>query len=186
LAATAAEGSRYSAGDTKGVAVYEYLLFGHLFSVIVGIGNTAMNPIYGTFAKNREGPGGLAITEANYRAGRVGEFFIYAIPVFGILLVIEHPGIGFGHQFVWLSIVLYVVALGIATGILFPSVKRMIELQKELVSMGPPPEGAAPSGPPPQVAELERLGKTVGTAGGTLHVLATLLIILMVWQPGYP
>lgn len=174
--------------------MYKYLLFGHLFSVIVGIGNTAMNPVYGTFAKNRQGPGGLAVTEANYRAGRVGEWFIYAIPVFGILMVIDSEAWDFGMTWIWLSIVLYVVALGLATGILFPTVKRMIVLQQELVAMGPPPErvpsenpppeNRAPSGPPPQVEELERLGKTVGTAGGALHVLATVLIILMVWKPG--
>ena len=164
--------------------MYELLLFLHLFSVIVGIGNTAMNPVYGVFAKNHPGPGGLAVSEANHKAGRIGEFFIYAIPVFGILLVLEREAYEFGQTWIWLAIVLYVIALGIATGILFPTSKRMIELQRELVAMGPPPADAPAGGPPPQVAELDRLGKTVGMAGSLLHVIATVLIILMVWKPG--
>lgn len=164
--------------------MYELWLFLHLLSVIVGIGNTAMNPVYGVFAKNHPGPGGLAVSEANYKAGSIGEYFIYAIPIFGILLVIEVDGFEFGDTWIWLALVLYAVALGIAKGILFPTAKRMIDLQRELVAMGPPPEGAPAGGPPPQVGELERLGKTVGMAGSLLHVIATVLIILMVWKPG--
>ena len=165
--------------------MYKYLFFGHLFSVIVGIGNTAMNPVYGTFAKNRQGPGGLAVTEANYKAGRIGEWFIYLIPVFGIAMVLESEAWDFDQTWVWLALLTYAVALAIATGVLFPTVKKMIVLQEELVAMGPPPGDAPPSGgPPAQVAELEKLGSKVGAFGGTLHVLATILLILMVWKPG--
>ena len=166
---------------------YELLKFLHLLAVVVGIGNTAMNPVYGTFAKNNPGPGGLAVTEANYKAGRIGEWFIYAIPIFGILLVLHDDGPGeWGDTWVWLSIVLYVIALGIATGILFPSHKKMIGLQRELEAMGPPPAGVADTatGPPPQVAELDRLGNRLAQFGGLLHVIATVLILLMVWKPG--
>ena len=164
--------------------MYKFLLFCHLFAVIVGIGNTAMNPVYGTFAKNRQGPGGLAVTEANFKAGHIGEYFIYAIPVFGILLVLESGAWDFDQTWIWLSITLYVIALGIVHGALFPRVRRMIALQHELVAMGPPPEGAPAGGPPPQVAELEQLGGMVGAFGGSLHVIATVLIVLMVWKPG--
>jgi hypothetical protein len=169
------------------VTSYELLKFLHLLAVVVGIGNTAMNPVYGTFAKNRPGPGGLAVTEANYKAAKVGEWFIYAIPIFGILLVLHDDGPGeWGDTWVWLSILLYVIALGIAHGVLFRSHKRMIVLQQELESMGPPPAGVADTatGPPPQVAELDRLGNRLAQFGGLLHVIATVLILLMVWKPG--
>jgi hypothetical protein len=164
--------------------VYKYLLFGHLLCVIVGIGNTAMNPVYGTFAKNRQGPGGLAVTEANFKAGHVGEWFIYGIPVFGILMVLDNKGIDFDQTWIWLTLLLYVIALGIVHGALFPRVRRMITLQQELVAMGPPPEGAPAGGPPPQVGELETLGGQVGAMGGTLHLIAVVLLVLMVWKPG--
>jgi uncharacterized membrane protein len=165
--------------------MYKYLVFGHLFCVIVGIGNTAMNPLYGAFAKNRQGPGGLAVSEANFKAAHIGEYFIYAIPVFGILMVINDKGFAdFDQTWIWLSLLLYVIAVGIVHGALFPRIRRMITLQEELVAMGPPPEGAPAGGPPPQVAELEELGSQVGAAGGSLHVIATVLVILMVWKPG--
>jgi hypothetical protein len=164
--------------------VYKWLYFGHLLSVIVGIGNTAMNPVYGTFAKNRQGPGGLAVTEANFKAGSIGEYFIYAIPVFGILMVLDSEGIDFDQTWIWLTILLYVIALGIVHGAVRPQIKRMIKLQEELVAMGPPPAGAPAGGPPPQVAELESAGKQVGTMGATLHLIAVAIIVLMVWKPG--
>lgn len=169
----------------RSVTRYELLKILHLIAVVVGIGNTAMNPVYGAFAKNNPGPAGLGVTEANYKAGRVGEWFIYAIPVFGILLVLDGPW-DFDETWVWLSILLYVIALGIATAILFPSHKKMIGLQRELEAMGPPPAGVADSatGPPPQVVELDRLGNRLAQFGGLLHVLATILIVLMVWKPG--
>jgi hypothetical protein len=79
---------------------------------------------------------------------------------------------------------LYVTAVGIVHGIMVPNVKKMIELQRELVSMGPPPAGAPAGGPPPQVAEVERRGKTLGTFGPMLNVIAAVIIFLMVWKPG--
>jgi hypothetical protein len=59
-----------------------------------------------------------------------------------------------------------------------------IELQRELVSMCPPPAGAPAGGPPPQVAEVERRGKTLGTFGPMLNVIAAVIIFMMVWKPG--
>ena len=44
--------------------------------------------------------------------------------------------------------------------------------------------GAAPAGPPPQVAELERLGQQQGIASTILHLFSIALISLMVWKPG--
>jgi uncharacterized membrane protein len=159
------------------------LLFLHLTCVVVGIGGVMLNGVYGLQAKARPGPGGLAITEANHKASTIAEYFVYGIPVFGALLVQRVDGWDFSQTWVWLALLLYVIALGIVHGIMVPNVKKMIELQRELVSMGPP-AGAPAGGPPPQVAELERRGKTLGTFGPMLNVIATVIIILMVWKPG--
>jgi hypothetical protein len=52
--------------------------------------------------------------------------------------------------------------------------------------MGPPPAGAAPSGPPPQVAVMEALGQRLAMGGMFLNVLLVVLVALMVWKPGFP
>jgi uncharacterized membrane protein len=163
---------------------YKLLLVLHLTCVVVGIGGVMLNGVYGLQAKARPGPGGLAITEANHTASTIAEYFVYGIPVFGILMVLKFDAWKFSQTWVWLSILLYVTALGIVHGIMVPNVKKMIELQKELVSMGPP-SGAPTGGPPPQVGELERRGKTLATFGPMLNIIAVAIIILMVTKPGF-
>jgi uncharacterized membrane protein len=163
--------------------MYELLLFLHLLSVVIGFGTVFLNGIYGVQAKNRQGSDGLAISEANYRVSDVAEWFIYATPVFGILMVVESEAVDWGETWIWLSLVLYVVALGISHGMLRPNVKRMLALQRELVDLAPPPAGTG-GGPPAQAGELEQRGKTVATAGGILNVLLVILLALMVWKPG--
>ena len=51
----------------------------------------------------------------------------------------------------------------------------------EMVAAGPPQ-----GGPPPQVAEMQALGKRVGAAGATLDVMVVVILVLMVFKPGAP
>jgi hypothetical protein len=71
----------------------------------------------------------------------------------------------FGQTWIWLSIVLYVIALGISHGVMVPNGKKML---------------AGPSGP----EEAAALGKKLAAGGMTLDLLAVVLIVLMVWKPG--
>jgi uncharacterized membrane protein len=160
------------------------LLLLHIICVVVGIGSLSLNGVYGLQAKARQGPAGLGITEANEKASGIAEKFVYGIPVFGILLVLRVDGYDFDQTWIWLSMLLYAIAIGISHGVMIPNVKKMIELQRELVSMGPPPAGASAGGPPPQVAQLETHGKALGTFGPLLNLIAVTIIILMIWKPG--
>jgi uncharacterized membrane protein len=181
---------------------YNVVLVLHILSVVVGIGAVILTGLYGAEAKKRPGPEGLAVAEANLRVSTVAEWVIYTIPVFGIALVFmsETGGVrvyDFDQTWIWLSIVVYVVALGISHSVVFPTAKRMNQLMRELVAMGPPPgagaaAGAATAGPPPgaggpppQVAELAALGKKIGAGSTALHVLTVVLIGLMVFKPGF-
>ena len=44
----------------------------------------------------------------------------------------------FSQTWVWLAIVLFVIALGISHGVMVPAVKRMGALMREMVAAGPP------------------------------------------------
>ncbi len=77
------------------------------------------------------------------------------------------------------SIVMYVIALGVAHGVLIPNGKRMIELQREMAA-GPPPAG----GPPPQVAQMEAAGKKLAAGGMTNNLLLVAILVMMIWKPG--
>lgn len=185
---------------------YKIVLTLHILSVVVGIGAVMLNGLYGAQAKARKGPEGLAVAEANFKVSMVAEKVIYLIPLFGIGLVFMSKTDGvqvydWDQTWVWLSILLYVVALGISHGVVVPTAKRMQVLMRELNAMGPPPgaggpgghPGEAPAGgpppgaggPPPQVVELEALGKKIGAGGMTLNLLTVVLIALMVFKPGF-
>ena len=92
------------------------------------------------------------MSEANFAVSNIGEKFIYAIPVFGILLVLasDKPW-KFSQTWIWLALLLYVVAIGISHAILIPGHKKINALLAEM-EQGPPPAG----GPPPQAVELRR------------------------------
>jgi uncharacterized membrane protein len=163
--------------------LYKIVLIAHILVVIVGIGTVFLNGIYGAESKKRPGPGGLAIHQANFRVSMIAENFIYAIFVLGIALVLLSDGQWtFSQTWVWLSIVLFVVSLGVSHGVLLPRVRRMTALMEEMAAAGPP--SGVPAGPPPQVGMIEALGKQVGAASGVLHLMTLALLTLMVFKPG--
>jgi hypothetical protein len=165
-------------------ALYGLLLLLHIVCSIVGFGAVVLNGVYGAESKKRPGPGGLAIGQANLAVSKIGEYFIYAVFVFGILLVLvaEEGSIEWGDTWVWLSILLYVIGIGVSHGFQQPNARRMVALAEELVSAGPPPEGA--QGPPPQVAEMEATGKKLAVGGATLNLILLVILYLMVFKPG--
>jgi uncharacterized membrane protein len=160
--------------------LYKLLLVLHILTVIFGLGTVSLNALYGREARVRRGPGGLAITEANEFVSHVATYIIYLIPVTGILLVLASDDVwDFSQTWIWLALVLYVMALGISHGVMRPTQLKMIATMKEMEA-GPPPAG----GPPPQAAVMEQLGKRLGTFGPILTVLLIALVSLMIWKPG--
>jgi uncharacterized membrane protein len=160
---------------------YKALLVLHIVLVIVGFGGVVLNGVYGAQAKKRGGSEGLAITEANlFVSTKVAEICIYLVPIVGFALVGASDGAWtFSQTWIWLSLVLYVVGLGISHAMILPSAKRLVALQQELV-------GAAPSagGPPPQVAQMEACEKRLALASTINHVILLVIIVLMVYKTG--
>ena len=164
---------------------YKLVLTLHILAVIIGLGTVFLNAIYGAQAKSRRGPDGLAIAQANLKVTEIAQYVIYTIPIFGIALVFMSKTDGieifkFSQTWVWLSLVLYIVALGLSHGLLLPAVKRMQVLMAEVIAGGPPA-----GGPPPQAAEMEQLGKRIAPVGAVLNLLVIVIVGLMVFKPGY-
>jgi len=164
--------------------LYRLVLVLHILCAVVGFGGVLLNGLYAAQAKARKGPEGLAISQANFFVSKVAQYFIYAVFVFGILLVaFSDDAWDFADTWVWLSMLLYVVALGLSHGLLRPTVERIIGLQEQLVAMGSPPAGAT-GGPPPQVAQLEEQGKRAGTVAAALQLIFVVILVMMVFKPG--
>jgi uncharacterized membrane protein len=165
-----------------GSDAYKIVLVLHILCAIIGFGAVFFDGIYGAQSAQYKGPEGLAISRANLLVSRVGEYFIYAVFVLGILLVLIGDNVfDFGQTWIWLSMLLFLVAIGLSHGILWPSARRMIVLMEEM-NAGPPPAG----GPPPQAAEMEQLGKKLAVVGPVLNVMMVVILILMVFKPGGP
>lgn len=159
--------------------LYKFFLVCHILVAIVGLGGVMLNGLYGAQAKKRPGPNGRAIAEANSAVGNVAEYFIYAIPLFGFALIgVSDKFWKFSQTWIWLSLLLYVIALGIAHGVLRPTAKKMQGLMLEM-EQAPPPQG----GPPPQVAQMQALGQRMAAAGTTNSVIVVVILFLMVWKP---
>jgi hypothetical protein len=161
--------------------IFKFLLVLHILSAIVGIGAVMLNGLYAAQTQKRPGPSGRAIFEANFYVSQIAEYVIYAVPVFGILLVLASDGaIKFSNTFVWLSLLLFAIALGISHGVMVPGSRRILGLMNEM-EQAPPPAGGAP----PQVAEISEIGKRLGIGGASLNILATVILFLMIWKPGF-
>jgi uncharacterized membrane protein len=155
----------------------------HILCAIIGFGAVTLNGVYGAQIRARAGGEAAAIGHAVYRVSTVADYFIYAVFVLGLALVgLGHNAFNFGQTWIWLSMVLFVIGLGLSHGALRPRVRRMNALMDELA--------AAPAGtggaPPPQAAQLEALGKQVAAIEATLHVVLVVILVFMVFKPGGP
>src|SRR5439155_26573064 len=140
---------------------YKLLLVIQILGAIVGFGVRTLGGLFGLESKKRQGAEGLAVFQAYEHIAIVyAEKVVYSVPVWGILLVLSSDKVWkFSQTWVWLALLIYLCAIGFVHAVHLPNLHRMEDLQKELVAMGPPPAGAAPSGPPPQVHELEARGQ---------------------------
>lgn len=167
--------------------LYELVLFLHIFAAIAGFGSTFVWPVLSVMTR-KSGDMVLAaqVGKLSEEAGRRFEPFILANGVFGLLLVIfgatADPAYwSFSDTWITIAMTLYIAALVLSLGFHIPNLKAMAGLQQELIDGVP---GGA-SGPPPQVAELEARGKKAAMFGGILHLAFFLILLDMVFKPGY-
>jgi uncharacterized membrane protein len=165
---------------------YKFVLVLHILCAIVGFGAVFLNGVYGAQMKQRLQSGRVAeaigIYEANEFVTKIGQYFIYAVFIFGFaVLGLSDSVWKFSQTWVWLSVVIYLVAIGLSHGVLMPAVKRMGVLMYEMAA-APPPAG----GPPPQAAEMAAIGQKLGIVGPILDLAMIAVLFLMVFKPGGP
>jgi uncharacterized membrane protein len=158
----------------------------HILCAIIGFGGVMLNGVYAAQMRGRPAREAAPIAQAVLRVSSVAEYFIYAVFILGLALVgIGHSSHGatiidFGQTWIWLSIVLFVVGLGLNHGFLRPRVKRMTTMLTEEAAT---PAGAI-AGPPS--GQLLALGKQVATTEAVLDVVLVVILVLMVFKPGSP
>lgn len=162
---------------------YQFVLLLHITAVVLGFGPLMLNGIYGRLASARGGGEGLAISEANQKVSQTAGAIAATVPLFGIALVLMSDDTwGFDQLWISLSFLLFIVIAVVALAVLVPSHRRLNELAGELVATGP--GGAGGSGRPPQLAQMEQLGRKMAMFGGIVNLLVIITIGLMIWKPG--
>ncbi|MBI2704653.1 MAG: hypothetical protein HYX32_05100 [Actinobacteria bacterium] len=168
--------------------LYKLVFLLHLASVVVGFGSSFVYPVLGAKARGL-GPSSpkesYAIAHAGLETSKIITTpMIYAAGAFGIVLVFLSEG-AFKFSQAWISIafLLFIAAALIAALLHLPNLKAMDALQAKLAAGTVTPNPAG--GPPAEVAELAERGSKAGAYGGLLHVLWLLLMIDMIWKPGF-
>ncbi|MGH3850373.1 MAG: DUF2269 family protein [Pseudonocardiaceae bacterium] len=146
---------------------YQVVLVLHLIAVIVGFGGL----ILARTRIRRVNPDEAASTLAADALGateRWVEWFVYAVPVLGVVLVmLSEDHWHFSQAWIGLSLVTYLAALGLHQGILRPNAHRMLALANA-------DEGT-------ELVSRARKAKIFGVAFDALLVTA---VALMVMKPG--
>lgn len=160
-----------------GDGIYKVFYLLHIVAVIVGLGSVVLNGVYAAQAKARTGVGAVAIVEATeFVTWKISQWFIYSIPIWGFALLGLSDGVWeFSELWVWLSLVLYVVAVGISHAVMKPAVESY---RAALAGGG---SGGASTANRPDLAALD---KRLAAGGGALNVLLLVILILMIWKPG--
>ena len=148
----------------------------HIGGAIIAFGPTFALPIIGSMGGSEPMHGNFALRLSERLEERIILPLAIVQAITGIGLIWTLPIDLTKALCLDLAIVLYVIALGIATGNQLHVTRRLIEMTKN--PPPPPPAGTpAPAGPPPQVAALI---KRVQMGGVALTVLILVIIALMV------
>ncbi len=156
--------------------IYKVVLVLHLMTAIVGFGGVVITGFFGAQAAARKGREGAAIGEVVEKGYTFAEWPIYAVPVFGIVLVLMSEDVfAFSQTWVSLSFALYIVAIGLFHAVHRPTVRRINAL---LAETGGGSEESA--------GQLDKLGTRAGIVGGVLNLITVAIVVLMVFKPGFP
>ena len=155
------------------------LLFLHIGGAIVAFGPTFTFPILGPIA-GREPP---HVNFALRFQKRVATTLVVPLALFqgvtGVALIWKSGWNVLAVNWLSVSIVLYLIALGVAIGIGLPTMNKLIDATS--APPPPPPAGSQPpSGPPPHIASLVARGRRAGLAQTALIVA---IVFLMVTKP---
>ena len=151
-------------GSARFGGVYNVLFFLHLLTAIFAIGPLAHAS---TTASRGVRHGDPVAAAASARMIRIYSYVSLAVVVFGFGLMSmkdpDHPGqtVGaFSDTWIWLSVLLWVVAVALALGVVVPALEK--------VTAGP--------------GESSETGKVAAT-GGIIGVLFAVIVALMVFKP---
>ncbi|HUV09701.1 MAG TPA: DUF2269 family protein [Acidimicrobiia bacterium] len=156
---------------------YNIVLVLHILCAIIGFGSVFLASFFYQQARAHRGSEGIAIVEAYRLVSKIATYFMVAVLLLGVALVLmSDDAFNFGDTWILLSLVVFVIALGMAGAVLEPKEKRALDLQREIETLG---ESSAAA----QTAELVRLDRKMTIFGTALNVAVVLILVFMVFKP---
>ena len=145
----------------------------HVLSAVIGIGATFTFGVLGSLQGRIQGEGALALLEAADAIEKriVNPLALGLLPLTGALMIFARGWSTnfWSHTWLLISIVLYIIGAGMATGVLAPGTRKLIDLTKKGQAGSP------------------EFGREVGIqqkVGPLLNLIAAAIVVLMVWKPG--
>lgn len=161
--------------------LYQAMVVIHILTVVFGLGPLVLAGVFAVKAERVDRRAELAVGLVQFEVNKIAQKIVYLIFVTGVAAVLMSDGaIELGDFWVSLSMLTYVVALGISHGMLAPNERRMNVLRKELAEM----DGQEFASQPEQALELADRTKRSAAMGMTLNLLTAFLVYLMVFKPG--
>jgi uncharacterized membrane protein len=171
--------------------VYKLLVTLHVLSAVLLIGPFALAPFLGNRAIRRHDADDTR-DAATFLARFAMGSLIVAILGMGALSM--SGKYSFRTPWVIISLTLYVVAMGVATGYTLPAIRRAAGMIEQGVLERPPaPAGDDGEAPPPTLAasatdlatkeRLDNLAGRVAGSGALVFVMVAVITILMVTRP---
>jgi len=168
--------------------IYRIMLLGHIGAAIVGFGALIAHGSFHAKAVRSSPTDAEPVLRATAQGARVGEYGLYAVLGFGIVLVALSDDV-YRYSEPWISaaFVIWFVIIGLIHGLVRPARTRLLELASSLNRDGDSDSSAGGDKGSVLVDQVEaqpmlaRLA--AGEAGTQLLLLAAL--VLMIWKPGH-
>lgn len=155
----------------RGHLGYDLVLLLHIVTVIVGFGGVIFNNVYDIRSAATDPGDDLAVTGATLHVFGLAEKVLYLVPVFGIWLVIMNDSFSFSDAWISASFVIYIVAIGLLHGLIFPSHRNLVSLLK------------AASGGDVDAGAITRSRTRLRIGNSALNALLVVAVYLMIWGP---
>jgi len=160
--------------------LYRAMVVIHILTVVFGLGPMVLAGLYAVNAEKIDRRAEWAVGQVGFSVTKVAEKVVYLIFVTGAALVfMSDDAIKFEDFWVLLSMLTYIVAIGISHGMLVPNERRMNVLREELATL----ETGGLTAEPEQEVELKDRTKRAAAMGGVLNLLIVFLVYLMVFKP---
>lgn len=161
---------------------YRFLVLLHITAAIIGFGSSFIWPVLATKARRYDPPTGHAINMVSDETSKwFTTYMIFATTIVGVVLVAVSSPWKFSQTWVWLALVLNIVAILIAEVLHYPNLQAMLAAEGRLAAGSTTP---GPDGTSAEALEIEEREKNAAMYGGILHFMFLLIMIDMIWKPG--